>query len=52
MLAILLVMQLSQAPPQPVGRILTLPWLHVGVRAHVYADGRETAVAATVQVSM
>jgi hypothetical protein len=54
MLAILLTIQLTGAVPQPVpvawtGRVVTLPWLHLGVRPHVYVDGVETAGAITIQ---
>lgn len=34
------------------GRIVTLPWLHVGVRAAALYSPDETAIAATVQVSL
>lgn len=59
MLAIIFALALDaapnmQPPPAPfvLGRLYTTKGLHVGVRPHFYADGAETAVAATLQVTV
>ena len=43
---------LAGAPPSPPGRLITLPWLHLGARVHVLVSPDEAGVAATVQLTI
>ena len=41
----------AEPSPSPPGRVLTLPWLHLGIRPAVYVSPRSEALGVTVQVS-